>query len=256
MCTLGLLLGQHPDYPLIVAANRDESAARPALGPMLWPDPPMVAGRDEEAGGTWMGLNAAGIFVGLTNLWHGNFRKKQPRSRGALVVELLAAQSLEALAARVAATAVEGIGPFNLVCADTSGRAFTACSAEGLTLRWRERGIYAISNLPPDAPWAKTDRVVAGLTVARDSADLLAGLRATLAHHTLLRDPQSSTCVHTPTPYGTVSSTILLASPASGALHHAAGPPCTTPFVDRSALLAALQGLPAEGLAGGTRSPP
>src|SRR5712692_8012823 len=68
VCTLICAFRVFPRWPLIVAANRDEHLNRPASPPRLWPgDLSFVAPRDEAAGGTWLGLNSAGLFVGVTN---------------------------------------------------------------------------------------------------------------------------------------------------------------------------------------------
>lgn len=240
MCTVSLILQQHPSYPLIVAANRDESTLRASSGPMRWSNAPIpfVGGRDEVAGGTWMGLSDAGVLIALTNLWAGDYLKKQKLSRGAVVTDLLGASSLDQVAEQVVTIQTTERGPFNLICADTSGRAFTACSTDGLTPRWLAPGCHAVSNLPPGAPWAKTDRVVAQLSAWAQAPDLLAHLTETLAAHTGQRTPQQSTCVHTENNYGTVSATLLLTGGAApGILRYAEGPPCSAPMVDYSALL-------------------
>ena len=71
MCTLALAVGVSPSLPLVVAANRDELLARPAVPPFLWPREPgaprILSPRDEVAGGTWLGLNEHALFVGITN---------------------------------------------------------------------------------------------------------------------------------------------------------------------------------------------
>lgn len=240
MCTVGLILQQHPDYPLIVAANRDESADRPSHPPLRWTASPIpfVGGRDELAGGTWMGLSDAGVMIAVTNLWVGDFRRKRPLSRGAVVSDLLQSPTLDAAAASLSGINTADRGPFNLICADTAGRAFTACSADGLTPRWLSPGCHAISNLAPGEPWAKTDRVTAGLSRWEQAEDLPAHLAAVLATHVGLRTPQHSVCVHTPTSYGTISSTLLLTGGAApGILRYSDGPPCRTPMRDYSALL-------------------
>ena len=64
MCLILLAWRAHPDYPLVVAANRDEFFARPAAEAGWWQDHPGVfAGRDREAGGTWLGLSRSGRFA-------------------------------------------------------------------------------------------------------------------------------------------------------------------------------------------------
>ena len=54
MCLIAFALGQHPDYPLVVAANRDEFHQRPTAAMDWWPEPNILAGRDLQAGGTWL----------------------------------------------------------------------------------------------------------------------------------------------------------------------------------------------------------
>jgi uncharacterized protein with NRDE domain len=90
MCLLVLAIGVHERYPLIVAANRDEFLHRPTEPLHVWPDEPqIIAGRDLQAGGTWLGVSTGGRFAALTN--HRDMRGP-PRtgpSRGALVTVTL-----------------------------------------------------------------------------------------------------------------------------------------------------------------------
>ncbi|MDH3861899.1 MAG: NRDE family protein, partial [Gammaproteobacteria bacterium] len=68
MCLIALSVGQHPDYPLILAANRDEFHARPTKEAHWWPDKPdVVGGRDLQAGGTWLAVHRNGRFATVTN---------------------------------------------------------------------------------------------------------------------------------------------------------------------------------------------
>src|SRR5687767_15828178 len=72
MCLIVLGWRVHPDYPLIVAANRDEFHARPAAPAAFWDDhPEILAGRDLEARGTWMGVSRTGRFAAVTNFRAG-----------------------------------------------------------------------------------------------------------------------------------------------------------------------------------------
>ena len=66
MCTLVLVVPE-PGGVLQVAANRDEFLARPADPPTPSADGRWLAPRDRQAGGTWLGVNRAGLFVGVTN---------------------------------------------------------------------------------------------------------------------------------------------------------------------------------------------
>ncbi|MEL6342804.1 MAG: NRDE family protein [Myxococcota bacterium] len=247
MCTLAVCLKTRPEFPLIVAANRDEALSRPARPPLLWtPDdaPPFVAGRDERGGGSWMGINAAGVFVGLTNLWWTDFTRPRPRSRGQLVVDLLAAKDLDDAQQLLASQPVEEMGPFNVVCATTTGEGFVAASADDLKITRLPPGVHVISNVLPMQPWAKTARVAKALQAAIEAPQgrLPNALACTLTPHTAGGSPSESVCVHTDRDYGTVSSAILLSpmEPRAGVLRYADRAPCLAPYVDCSALLSQL----------------
>src|SRR5206468_12767125 len=106
------------ERPLVVAANRDERLDRPAAAPFLWSGSPrFIAPRDELAGGTWLGLNEHGLFVGLTNR-AGAAPDPTRRSRGLLVTDALGAASAAELAARIALLDPRAHSPFLLVWAD------------------------------------------------------------------------------------------------------------------------------------------
>ena len=69
MCLVLLAVGARPGLPLVVAANRDEFHARPSAAAHRWPGAAgVVAGRDLEAGGTWLGVAAGGRFAAVTNV--------------------------------------------------------------------------------------------------------------------------------------------------------------------------------------------
>jgi len=120
MCTVVILRRPSSAWPIILAANRDERIERPWLAPgRHWSDrPDVVAGRDELAGGTWLGLNDYGVVAGVMNREGSLGPDPDKRSRGELV--------LEALDHADADSAVEALGhldgtayrPFNLVVAD------------------------------------------------------------------------------------------------------------------------------------------
>ena len=120
MCTVVLLRRPGHDWPLILGANRDEMAARPAKAPARhWPDrPAVVAGLDVEAGGSWLGVNDAGVVAAMLNR-HGTLGRAQGfRSRGELVLEAL--DHADAVAAARALKHLEprAYRPFNMIIAD------------------------------------------------------------------------------------------------------------------------------------------
>lgn len=246
MCTLALVRLHSTDYPLIVAANRDENLARPSTPPRLWEDPvPFVGGRDEVAGGTWLGVNARGLVVGLTNHWTGAAPDPDRASRGGVVRELLQAPDLGALRAALAARDPDATNPFLLVAADRSGEALWSSSAEGLVVHAVREPVFALGNQTPGTdPGSRVLRLGDGLEALVEAAHsdpqrLLGALAPRLGEHRGDRGPLESVCVHTDRGYGTVSSSLLLLGrdPAADRLFHAAGPPCTTAFEDHSGLL-------------------
>lgn len=90
MCLIVLAYKTHPDFPLIVVANRDEFHSRPARQAQFWEDrPALLAGKDLQGSGTWLGITRTGRFAALTN--HRDMRRTLTvgPSRGSLVLEAL-----------------------------------------------------------------------------------------------------------------------------------------------------------------------
>lgn len=118
---------------MAVAANRDELLSRAASPPRLLPGPPRIlAPRDEVAGGTWLGLNEHGLFVGITNR-AGIVPEPRRSSRGLLVLEALSARGAVALHEQMARVAPDRYNPFHLLYADDAA-AFVTWS-DGTELR-------------------------------------------------------------------------------------------------------------------------
>lgn len=118
MCTLAIWLRPGADVPLVVFANRDERLDRPSLPPRVEAGRPRVlAPVDVQEGGTWLGLNEHGVFVGITNR-AGAPRDPSRRSRGALVRDALAASSARDARARLEALVHGTHNPFHLLYAD------------------------------------------------------------------------------------------------------------------------------------------
>ena len=90
MCIVFIAIKQHAHYPLIIAANRDEFFARPTAPSHFWQTKPRVlAGVDQQAGGTWMGINAHGHIAALTNIRSPQSVLPKALSRGRLVTDYL-----------------------------------------------------------------------------------------------------------------------------------------------------------------------
>ena len=89
MCILFIAIDQHPDYPVIICANRDEFHQRPTQSMHYWPENNIWAGKDLQAGGTWLGLSTTGNFSALTNFRRPDSFDVNKRSRGDLVLQAL-----------------------------------------------------------------------------------------------------------------------------------------------------------------------
>jgi uncharacterized protein with NRDE domain len=169
MCLILVVWQSHRDYPLIVAANRDEFRDRPAAPADFWPDHPQIfAGRDLLAGGTWLGITRAGRFAAVTN-YRGAPRSNDAASRGALVSDFLAADCDVAEAILALGDSAARYNGFNLVLYDGARLGvFESVPARGRLL---EPGIYGLSNHLLDTPWPKVTRGKSRLRAALEHAD-------------------------------------------------------------------------------------
>ena len=120
MCTLVILRRPGNDWPVLIAANRDEMIGRPSQPPARhWPDrPDVVAGLDELAGGSWLGLNDSGVVAGVLNRTGSLGPAPGQRSRGELVLEALDHADAKSAAQALAAIEPRAYRTFNLVVAD------------------------------------------------------------------------------------------------------------------------------------------
>ena len=176
MCLVVLAIEQHPRFPLILAANRDEFHARPTRNAAWWTDRPNTfGGRDLQAGGGWFALHRTGRFATVTN-----YRDAEPtatgfRSRGHLVADFLDGEQSPLDYVR----SIDGAryAGFNLIAGDGNQVAYV--SNRGAEARSLSAGIYGLSNALLDGPWSKVERSKAGLR------SLLA--RETINETTLLR---------------------------------------------------------------------
>ncbi|MET1080349.1 MAG: NRDE family protein [Pseudomonas sp.] len=169
--------------PLVLAANRDEFYDRPTDLLAPWDDAPgLLAGRDLQAGGTWLGIGADGRFAALTNIRD----PRQPpigRSRGELSTQFLTSSlSPEAFFAELSQRADDYAG-FNLL-AGNSHEAWFYNSWEGAP-QPLSAGLYGFSNAQLDTPWPKVERAKAALRACLQAPEPQALLE-------LLADPQQA----------------------------------------------------------------
>ncbi|HZZ94143.1 MAG TPA: NRDE family protein [Usitatibacter sp.] len=175
MCLIAIAWRARPDLPLVVAANRDEWRDRPAQPAGWWADRPgILAGRDLQAGGTWLGISRDGRFAAVTNFRDPSERRSTARSRGELVADFLAGTETPAdYVERIAARARE-YNAFNLLVADTATLWYFG-SREGAP-RPVEPGVHAISNHVLDEPWPKVMHARQAMESAIATADPAAPL--------------------------------------------------------------------------------
>jgi uncharacterized protein with NRDE domain len=175
VCLIAVAWRSRDDLPLVVAANRDEWRERPAERAHWWPDhPDLLAGRDLQAGGTWMGVTRGGRFAAVTNFRDPSDKRAAARSRGGIVTDfLLGEDAPRAFLSRLAAHAGEYNG-FNLLLGDGASLWYFG-SREG-EAREVEPGIHALSNHLLDEPWPKVVRARVAMGEAMESHDPAAPL--------------------------------------------------------------------------------
>jgi len=182
MCLIVFAWRPEHDVPLLLAANRDEFYARPTLPLAAWEDAPQVlAGRDLQAGGTWLGLGPGGRFAALTNI-RDPLQPPGHRSRGDLVARFLTSGiGLDDYLREVRGRSAEYAG-FNLLLGIVEpGQAprlmyFNARQGEPVALA---AGVYGLSNAALDAPWPKLIKAREALAAQLDDPlenELLAAL--------------------------------------------------------------------------------
>lgn len=229
--------------PLVIAANRDEYLDRPSEGPALrrTPHGVIAAPKDLRAGGTWLGLNGAGVFAAVTNRPNTEPDARR-RSRGLLVMDALrwpradeAAEKLEIESLKPGA-----YGPFNLFVAD-SETCFLFTYDESPRRIELGPGAHVIGNVDPESPpppkLASLDRAVHRIA-DEDGDQPLAALAELCRTHNGSGNALDDTCVHA-NGYGTRSSTLLQLGPdeKDRVFRYADGAPCCTEYEDYTPLL-------------------
>lgn len=181
MCLILLAWHSHPRFPLIVAANRDEFYRRRSASADFWgAHPQVLAGRDLEAGGTWLGITRQGRFAALTNYRDPSRHLADAPSRGRLVSDFLCGH--DTIDAYLDSLQPSDYNGFNLLLGDKQQLvAFNNITQERNTLA---PGIYGLSNATLDTPWPK---VGAGKTALEQA---LATLPDETALWHLLHDDQ------------------------------------------------------------------
>jgi uncharacterized protein with NRDE domain len=254
MCTIAFLIDVIAGAPLVIAANRDELYARPTRPPERLGNG-IAGGVDALSGGTWLAVRADGQFAAVTNQRALATPPPGLRSRGLAVKELAAARDPDAYVAALDPTRYASM---NLAWGDARGVsiAYARQDTGAKDIVRLGRGVHVLCNDRLGAPgFPRCERLTATVDALVHGGaawpDVQPRLVAALADHTrvpLADVPPSHlapelareltcACIHSDA-YGTRSSTIFAAAHGRALAYlHADGPPCTTPFVDRRALL-------------------
>jgi uncharacterized protein with NRDE domain len=170
MCLVVFAWRAHSRYRLILAGNRDESHRRPTRDAHWWPDnESILAGRDLQAGGTWLAISKSGRFATVTNFREGPHSTTGFESRGTLVTDFAAGR--QTLTEFEASLANDRYAGFSLLASDGDSMIYLS-NRDELEANL-EPGLYGLSNASLNTPWSKVLRAKAGLEslIDRDSVN-------------------------------------------------------------------------------------
>lgn len=236
MCTVIVALGVSDRWPVILAANRDERLARPSA---TWqrserPDvPALVAPRDLQAGGTWIGMSSRGVVAAVTNRYTGQPPDGSLRSRGELVDLVLRSRSASEAQAVVAEINGAHFNPFHLVVADATGGWLWAPRDPAVGLCPLTPGVHVITEQSALGTDARST-LVARQWPENPTLPSITSLLTIHGEH-----PLDSTCIHLGDVYGTRSSSVVFLGKTlrESQLWVTDGPPCLEAYRDCSGLL-------------------
>jgi uncharacterized protein with NRDE domain len=244
MCTLAVYVQQFPDFPLVLAANRDEFFARPASAPVVLASTPrIVGGRDLQAGGTWLAISEHAVAAALLNRRTSEPPIDGKRSRGTLVVDALAARSADDAAHLLAHVDARAYNAFTMLVAGARTAVVVQNRVDGMHLTPLDPGVHVLGNLDvidPVSPKVsraheRFARAGDAFRADHDGTAFRDALRAILADHSIAADPRlpdalGALCVHSDT-FGTRCSSLVFLD-ALGHWHHwfADGPPCRAAY--------------------------
>ena len=157
MCLILFAHKMHPDYRLVIGANRDEFFNRPTRGLHIWPDKPgIIAGRDLKGGGTWLGVSENQRFAAITNYRNPADLKPRAPSRGKIIIDYLESQKSPREFLSTLATISGQFNGFNLILSDRE-ELFYFSSQTGESEKL-EPGFYGLSNHLLNTPWPKAKK--------------------------------------------------------------------------------------------------
>jgi len=217
MCLVVVALEAAGEWPFVLAANRDEQHARPTTRAAWWPDHPHVlAGRDLQAGGTWLAVDRRGRVAAVTNIRDGQ-RRLAPRSRGSLVAQFVAGDAGAADYARATTGDTAEFGAFHLLVFDGLELHYASNRAPSAKLG---PGVHAYSNAAQGIEWPKVASARAGAARLLGARDPLEGWFELLAERGTgpAEDRHRQAHFVVGDGYGTRCSTVLLVDGAGNAV--------------------------------------
>ncbi len=256
MCTVVVLRRPGHPWPLLLAANRDEMRDRPWQPPARhWPDrPQIIAGKDDRAGGAWLGLNDNGVVAGVLNRANSLGPQSGKRSRGEIVLEALDQPTASAGATRAALLDPAKFRSFNLVVADRKDAYWLRFAGDGgseetgparIEIFELQPGISMITAYDRNDPASARVRANLSLFEAADAPDPKTGKWRSWQkilssrRHSPEDGPEAAMTVATESGFETVSSSLiglpglpqsLRGRPAEPIWLFAAGLPDTVPY--------------------------
>ena len=168
MCLILFAYKMQNSTPLVVAANRDEFYTRPTQAAHYWGNfPDLLAGKDLEAGGTWLGITKTGRFAAVTNL--ASVVRTAPISRGGLALDFL--KSTRSAGDYAASLHKDHYQGFNLILFDGNSLVYISNGQEE-EIRELTPGYYGLSNANLDSDWPKVHQGKQGLQQLIESGHL------------------------------------------------------------------------------------
>lgn len=171
MCLILFSYKKHPRYPLIVAANRDEFYDRPTDPLDFWNEhPDILAGRDKQGQGTWIGVNRQGRFAGVTNFRSPSSIKTRAPSRGQLVSDYLQSDINPFEYLEIVSQKGMRYNGFNLLTGDSNAMYYYSNMGRGIEMI--TPGVYGLSNAFLNTPWPKVESAMRAFSENTDSTEI------------------------------------------------------------------------------------
>ena len=160
MCIISLVYKLDSKYPILFGANRDEFYERDAMQMHWWEDGNILAGKDQQAGGTWFGINKKGHWASVTNIRYLPMHRKDAASRGEIIPEFLNKEESTLMFLKALKIKSEDYNPFNVFLYD--GVDLFYFNNIHRVFRKLTPGLYTLSNAYLSSAWPKTKKLGEG----------------------------------------------------------------------------------------------